>query len=68
MTVNQDRRKFIQNTLAISLGLPLISHNLWSHSPSLNDKIKISLQCVSFANSLMESVLISSFYNFSILP
>ena len=53
MTVNQDRRKFIQNTLAISLGLPLISHNLWSHSSSLNDRIKISLQCVSFANSLM---------------
>ena len=51
--MNQDRRKFIQNTLALSLGMPFISHELWSHSQFLNDKIKISLQCVSFANTLM---------------
>ena len=51
--MNQDRRKFIQNTLALSLGISFISHELWSHSQFLNDKIKISLQCVSFANTLM---------------
>ena len=33
--------------------MPFISHELWSHSQFLNDKIKISLQCVSFANTLM---------------
>ena len=51
--MNQDRRKFIQKTLTLSLGMPFISHELWSHSQFLNDKIKISLQCVSFANTLM---------------
>ena len=51
--MNKHRRKFIQNSLALSLGIPFISHELWSHSQFLNDKIKISLQCVSFANTLM---------------
>jgi len=53
--VNQDRRKFVQNTLALSLGLPILSHNLWSHSLNLNDNLKISLQCYSFASSLFRN-------------
>ena len=53
--MNQDRRKFIQNTLALSLGLPVLSQNLWSHSLNLNDNLKISLQCYSFASSLFRN-------------
>ena len=52
--MNQDRRKFIQNTIALSLGLPVLSQNRWSDSLNLNDKLKISLQSYSFASSLFK--------------
>ena len=51
--MNPDRRKFIQTSIALSIGIPLISQNLWANLQSLNNRIKISLQCVSFANTLM---------------
>lgn len=51
--MNQDRRKFIQTSLAASLAIPLISQSLWSNPRSLNKNIKLSLQCFSFAGTLM---------------
>jgi len=39
---------------SLSLGLPVLSQNRWSHSLNLNDKLKISLQYYSFASSLFK--------------
>ena len=50
--MNQDRRKFINDifkgTAAISLSSPLLNNNLFANY--LSKKIKISLQCFSFAS------------------
>ena len=50
--MNQNRRKFINNifkgTAAISLSSPLLNNNLFANY--LSKKIKISLQCFSFAS------------------
>ena len=50
--MNQNRRQFIQSSFALSMGIPFISQNLWSKSIPLDKRIKISLQCYSFASSL----------------
>jgi len=50
--MNHKRRKFIQTTLATSLGIPFMGSNLLSNSILIDRDIKISLQCYSFASSL----------------
>tara|TARA_S200000501_G_scaffold247960_1_gene232288 strand:- start:93 stop:1097 length:1005 start_codon:yes stop_codon:yes gene_type:complete len=49
--MDHKRRNFIQTTIASSLGIPLIGPNLISDSLLKDQKIKISLQCYSFASS-----------------
>lgn len=49
--MDHKRRNFIQTTIAASLGIPLIGSNLISDSLLKDQKIKISLQCYSFASS-----------------
>jgi len=50
-----NRRKFIQNTIkttaGLSLGQGMFHSNLWAQNPRINSKIKISLQCFSFAGA-----------------
>ena len=50
--MDHKRRNFIQTTIAASLGIPLMGSNLISDSLLKDKKIKISLQCYSFASSL----------------
>ena len=50
--MDEKRRKFIKASLFFSLGIPLTNHELWSQVVSINEKIKISLQCYSFASLL----------------
>ena len=50
--MDHKRRNFIQTTIAASLGIPLMGSNLISDSLLKDQKIKISLQCYSFASSL----------------
>ena len=54
INMKKDRRKFIQKSLLASLGIPLISQSLWSNSQLLNKKIKLSIQCFSFADVLLD--------------
>jgi sugar phosphate isomerase/epimerase len=51
--MNSARRRFVQTSLTAALGLPLIGQYPWSDSSELVNKIKISLQCVSYANKLL---------------
>jgi sugar phosphate isomerase/epimerase len=51
--MNYNRRKFIQNSLATSIGIPLLAQNIWANSLPNNQDIKISLQCFSFAGKLL---------------
>jgi len=50
-----NRRKFILNTIkttaGLSLGQGMFHSNLWAQNPRINSKIKISLQCFSFAGA-----------------
>ena len=48
-----NRRKFVKKTLAAASIAPFFSNNLWSNLNLIEKDIKISLQCVSFANKLM---------------
>ena len=48
-----NRRKFVKKTLAAASIAPFFSNNLWSNLNLIERDIKISLQCVSFANKLM---------------
>ena len=50
--MNNKRRNFIQTTIAASLGIPFMGSDLFSDSLLSNQKIRISLQCYSFASSL----------------
>ena len=47
-----NRRKFVKKTLAAASIAPFFSNNLWSNLNLIEKDIKISLQCVSFANKL----------------
>lgn len=55
--MKQNRRKFLRNSLQASLGLYLghgfFNQNIWAQHIIKNEKIKISLQCFSFASSLL---------------
>jgi len=51
--MDHKRRNFIKTTIATSLGIPLMGSNLISCSLLNDQKIKISLQCYSFASSLL---------------
>ena len=48
-----NRRKFVKKTLASASIAPFFSNNLLSNLNLIEKDIKISLQCVSFANKLM---------------
>ena len=48
-----NRRKFVKKTLAAASIAPFFSNNLWSNLNLIEKDIKISLQCVSYANKLM---------------
>ena len=48
-----NRRKFVKKTLAAASIAPFFSNNLLSNLNLIEKDIKISLQCVSFANKLM---------------
>ena len=50
--MNHKRRNFIQTAIAASLGIPFMGSDLFSDSLLSNQKIRISLQCYSFASSL----------------
>lgn len=51
--MNYGRRKFIHNSLVTSIGVPLLTQNLWANSLLGEQDIKISLQCFSFASKLL---------------
>ena len=48
-----NRRSFIKKTLVASSTVPMFTNNLWSQLNLKQNNIKISLQCFSFANVLM---------------
>jgi len=52
-----NRRSFIKKTLVASSAAPIFTNNLWSLLNLKQNDIKISLQCFSFANVLMNGKL-----------